>query len=230
MVSTQVDRFKTVNLDKSMRRQIATLLQHAYHGEPNYQHLLDSKKSGYRQRLRATFREIVNIHYKKGEQVLGIVDTENDQLCGVALVLRNKNRVNLSRSVIWRLKMLLTAGFDCTVRFMDYQKLVKDAVPTDQFQIITQLCIHPRFREMGLGEQLLDAVYDDCAHKDACQGVYLDSGNPKYASFYKRMGFSLVSELDINDFQEYIYLKPGPAFETVKSEQNLSAKVLAHAD
>ena len=122
MVSTHVDRFKTVNLDKSMRAQIANLLQHAYHSEPNYQHLLDSNKTGYRQRLRATFREIVNIHFMKGEQILGVVDTENDLLCGVALVLRNKNRVNLSRSVIWRLKMLLTAGFDCTVRVMDYQK------------------------------------------------------------------------------------------------------------
>jgi len=230
MVSTHVDRYQAVNLDKSMRRKVATLLQHAYYSEPNYQHLLDSEKSGYQQRLRATCREIVNIHFMRGEQVLGIVDTENDQLCGAALVLRNKHRVNLSRSISWRLKMMLTAGFDSTIRFMDYQKTVKEAFATDEFQIVSQLCIHPRFRKMGLGEQLLDAVYDGCSHDEACKGVYLDSGNPKYAQFYARMGFKHVASLDISDFQEHIYLKPGPAYVPEVVTEKPSVDALVHAE
>ena len=99
MVSTHVDRYKTVNLDSSVSRNVVALLQHGYADEPNYRHLLNVEKPGYQQRLRATFRELVNIHFQKGEPVIGVVDTQNDTLCGVALVVRNKNRATLSRSL-----------------------------------------------------------------------------------------------------------------------------------
>lgn len=199
--------FKIVRLDKSLKRKVISLLIRSYDSESTYQYLLASHRTGYKQRLRATIREIVHIHFSKNEPVYGILDTRNDQVCGVALIVENKNRIDLSNNITWRLKMFLTAGFRSTRRYLEYQKNIRNLIPSDQYRIISLLAVEPAFQKLGLGTQLLNSIHDLCDSDSDCSGIYLDSGNPSYEKFYNSVGYQMFSKFSLESLDEAVYLR-----------------------
>src|SRR5690606_9130885 len=95
--------------------------------EPTFQYLFDAGKPGYDQRVRATIREGVELHFGMGQEAIGLV--QDHSLVAVAFISRPEIRLNLVEQFSWRVRMMLTAGFSSTNRFIDYHEGVMACLP-----------------------------------------------------------------------------------------------------
>lgn len=170
-------------LDRGYSREARSLLYQAYRHEPTFAYLFEAERPGYEQRVRATVRELVKQHFLQDLPAIGLL--VNDRLIGIALIAPPQRRLGITESWAWRLRMVLSTGFRCTRRYLDYHDAVAACVPSDSVHMLPLLGIHPQFQGKHFGEQLLTAVHNWCAVDETSQGVVLDTGNPRYLEFYK---------------------------------------------
>lgn len=105
-------------LDGGYAREARSLLYHAYRHEPTFAYLFESERPGYDQRIRATVRELVQQHFLQEQPAIGLLI--DDRLVGIALIAQPQRRLDVTESWNWRLRMLMTTGFRCTRRYLDY--------------------------------------------------------------------------------------------------------------
>lgn len=195
-------------LDSGYVREARSLLYHAYRHEPTFAYLLESERAGFDQRVRATVRELVNQHFTEEQPAIGLL--VDDRLVGIALIAPPQRRLGITESWSWRMRMLLTAGFRCTRRYLDYHEAVQACLPPGPFHMLPLLGVHPEFQGQHLGEQLLQALHNWCAEDDSSQGVVLDTGNPHYLEFYRRLGYEEVGEVAVGPIIEHVLFHPNP--------------------
>lgn len=195
-------------LDSGYVREARSLLYHAYRHEPTFAYLLESERTGFDQRVRATVRELVNQHFAEEQPAIGLL--VDDRLVGIALIAPPQRRLGITESWSWRMRMLLTAGFRCTRRYLDYHEAVQACLPPGPFHMLPLLGVHPEFQGQHLGEQLLQALHNWCAEDDSSQGVVLDTGNPHYLEFYRRLGYEEVGEVAVGPIIEHVLFHPNP--------------------
>ena len=195
-------------LDSGYVREARSLLYHAYRHEPTFAYLLESERAGFDQRVRATVRELVNQHFAEEQPAIGLL--VDDRLVGIALIAPPQRRLGITESWSWRMRMLLTAGFRCTRRYLDYHEAVHACLPPGPFHMLPLLGVHPEFQGQHLGEQLLQALHNWCAEDDSSQGVVLDTGNPHYLEFYRRLGYEEVGEVAVGPIIEHVLFHPNP--------------------
>lgn len=195
-------------LDSGYVREARSLLYHAYRHEPTFAYLLESERAGFDQRVRATVRELVNQHFAEEQPAIGLL--VDDRLVGIALIAPPQRRLGITESWSWRMRMLLTAGFRCTRRYLDYHEAVQACLPPGPFHMLPLLGVHPEFQGQHLGEQLLQALHNWCAEDDSSQGVVLDTGNPHYLEFYRRLGYEEVGEVAVGPIIEHVLFHPNP--------------------
>lgn len=195
-------------LDSSYVREARSLLYHAYRHEPTFAYLLESERSGFEQRVRATVRELVNQHFAEEQPAIGLL--VDDRLVGIALIAPPQRRLGMTESWGWRMRMLLTAGFRCTRRYLDYHAAIQACLPPGPVHLLPLLGVHPEFQGQHLGEQLLQALHNWCAEDSGSQGVVLDTGNPHYLQFYKRLGYEEVGQVAVGPILEHVLFHPNP--------------------
>ena len=123
-------------------------------------------------------------------------------------VVRTEAMLTMIRTVLVR--MLLTTGFRCTRRYLDYHDAVLACLPPGPYHVLPLLGIHPEFQGRHLGEKLLEALHNWCAEDDSSQGVVLDTGNVRYLEFYKRQGYEEVGEVALGPLVEHVFFHPNP--------------------
>jgi GNAT superfamily N-acetyltransferase len=195
-------------LDAGYAREARSLLYHAYRHEPTFAYLFESQRSGYDQRVRATVRELVQRHFVEELPAIGLL--KDDRLVGIVLVAPPQRRLQVTESWSWRLRMLLSAGFRCTRRYLDYHAAVAACLPDGPHHLLPLLGVHPEFQGQHLGEQLLGALHDWCAQDAHSQGIVLDTGNGRYLEFYQRQGYRKIGEVAIGPILEHVLFHPNP--------------------
>lgn len=203
-------------LDGGYGREARSLLYHAYRHEPTFAFLFEAQRPGYDQRIRATVRELTNQHFLQELPALGLLVEE--RLVGIALIAPPQRRLGITESWAWRMRMVLTTGFRCTRRYLDYQAALMACLPDDAVHVLPLLGIHPEFQGQHFGEQLLQAVHDWCAEDEHSQGVVLDTGNEHYLAFYQRQGYQEIGEIAVGPVREHVFFHPNP-----QSSQRASA-------
>lgn len=158
--------------------------------------------------LRATIRELVQQHFAEDLPAIGLLIDE--RLIGAALIAPPQRRLDITESWSWRLRMLLSTGFGCTRRYLEYHDAVLACLPPGPYHVLPLLGIHPEFQGQHRGEQLLEALHDWCAQDSGSQGVVLDTGNARYLEFYRRHGYEEVGELAIGPVVEHVFFHPNP--------------------
>ncbi|MDO7643145.1 MAG: GNAT family N-acetyltransferase, partial [Reinekea forsetii] len=146
-----LDDVAVVRLDDRFNRQARSLLYHSYKDEPTFKYLLDAQRPGYKQRIRATIRELIGLHMDRGGFIFGVVHKADDRLLGVAFFSDLQLKMDISKQLFWRLKMILTAGFESTRRFVDYFNDVQESLPSKNHRMVSLIGIHPDFQKQGLG-------------------------------------------------------------------------------
>lgn len=195
-------------LDGGYAREARSLLYHAYRHDPTFAYVFEAARPGYDQRVRATVRELVQQHFNEDLPALGLLI--EDRLIGMALIAPPQRRLDITESWAWRMRMLLTTGFRCTKRYLEYHDAVLSCLPPGQYHVLPLIGIHPEFQGQHLGEQLLEALHDWCAEDSASQGIVIDTGNPHYLAFYKRHGYEELGELAIGPIIEHVFFHPNP--------------------
>jgi GNAT superfamily N-acetyltransferase len=184
------------------------LLYHAYRAEPTFAYLFESKRPGFDQRVRATVRELVLRHFAEDQPAIGLLI--EDRLVGIALIAPPQRRLEITESWMWRLRMLLSAGFRGTRRYLDYHAAVAACLPDGPHHLLPLLGVHPEFQGRHLGEQLLAALHEWCAQDANSQGVILDTGNARYLDYYQRQGYSKIGEVAVGPILEHVMFHPNP--------------------
>ncbi|MBU0807535.1 MAG: GNAT family N-acetyltransferase [Gammaproteobacteria bacterium] len=195
-------------LDSGYAREARSLLYHAYRHDPTFAYLFEDERPGYDQRVRATVRELVQQHFAEELPAIGLLI--DDRLIGMALIAPPQRRMDITESWGWRMRMLLTAGFRCTKRYLEYHDAVIACLPPGPYHVLPLLGIHPQYQGKHLGEQLLEALHNWCAEDASSQGVVLDTGNGHYLDFYKRQGYEEVGEVAIGPVIEHVFFHPSP--------------------
>ncbi|MNZ17213.1 Acetyltransferase (GNAT) family protein [compost metagenome] len=195
-------------LDSSYIREIRSLLYHAYRHEPTFAYLFEADRPGFDQRVRATVRELTNQHFAEDLPAIGL--TIDDRLVGVALVAPPQRRLDITESWAWRMRMLLTTGFRCTRRYLDYHAAVLGCLPPGPYHLLPLLGVHPEFQGKHLGEQLLNALHAWCEEAGGSKGLVLDTGNTRYLDFYQRHGYEELGEIALGPIREHVLFHPNP--------------------
>jgi GNAT superfamily N-acetyltransferase len=150
----------------------------------------------------------VQQHFFQELPAIGLLIEE--RLVAIALIAPPQRRLDITESWGWRLRMLLTTGFRCTRRYLDYHDAVLGCLPPGPYHVLPLLGVHPEFQGRHLGEQLLEALHNWCAEDDGSQGVVLDTGNVRYLDFYKRQGYEEVGEVALGPVVEHVFFHPNP--------------------
>lgn len=195
-------------LDSGYAHEARSLLYHAYRHEPTFGYLFEAERPGYEHRVRATVRELVKQHFLQDLPAIGLL--VNDRLIGIALIAPPLRRLGITESWAWRLRMVLSAGFRSTRRYLDYHAAVAACVPSDSVHVLPMLGIHPQFQGKHFGEQLLQAVHNWCAVDETSEGVILDTGNSRYLEFYKRQGYEEIGEVAVGPIREHVFFHANP--------------------
>jgi GNAT superfamily N-acetyltransferase len=195
-------------LDGGYSREARSLLYQAYRHEPTFAYLFEAERPGYEQRVRATVRERVKQHFLEDLPAIGLL--VNDRLIGIALIAPPQRRLEVTESWVWRMRMVLSTGFRCTRRYLEYQQAVLACLPSNSVHVLPLLGIHPQFQGQHYGEQLLMAVHNWCAEDPHSQGVVLDTGNPRYLEFYKRQGYEEIGEVAVGAIREHVFYHANP--------------------
>jgi GNAT superfamily N-acetyltransferase len=195
-------------LDGGYSHETRSLLYHAYRREPTFAYLFEAARPGYDHRIRATVRELVQQHFYQELPALGLLIGE--RLIGVALIAPPQRRLSVTESWAWRMRMLLSTGFNCTRRYLDYQAALMACLPTDAVHMLPLLGVHPQFQGQHFGEQLLQALHDWCAEDEHSQGIVLDTGNEHYLAFYARQGYQEIGEIAVGPVREHVFFHPNP--------------------
>jgi GNAT superfamily N-acetyltransferase len=195
-------------IDGGYLRESCSLLYHAYRRTPTFSYLFEADRPGYDQRVRATVRELLSRHFADDLPALGLLLGE--RLLGVALISPPQRRLEITESWSWRMRMLLTAGFRCTRRYLDYHEAVIACLPPGAYHMLPLIGVRPEFQGMHYGEQLLGALHRWCVGDSNSRGIVLDTGDPHYLEFLQRQGYQEVGLVELGPVHEHILFHPSP--------------------
>ncbi len=212
MPKIDLNDVEIVRIDDRYSRQARSLLYHSYKDEPTFQYLLDGHRPGYKQRIRAMIRELIRLNIDQGEFVFGVMHKAEQRLLGVAFFSDLELKMDISRQFMWRMKMVLTTGFEGTRRFVQYFNDVQDSLPAKNHRMVSLIGIHPDFQKQGLGKLLLEKIHELTDKDQNSIGLFLDTGNNRYLDFYKSLGYELFAELPLGVIKEFVLFRPNPNF------------------
>ncbi len=196
---------RVVRLEVSALSEAKAILYRAYKHEPTFQYLFDSKRPGYDQRVRATIRELLSLHFASNQEVIGLA--LDNHLIAVALVGSPNVRLDLSKQFSWRMRMMLTAGMDCTWRYINYHKQVHALLPDGEHHELPLIGVDGKYRNMGYGKKMMQSLEDICHQNSKSKGIALDTGNARYLNFYKSIGYKVVGTVKLGDINESVLFK-----------------------
>lgn len=191
-----------VRLDESARNEAISILVHAYRNEPTFQYLFDHRRPAYEQRVRATVRELVDLYFELDQEAIGVL--VDDTLVAVAFIGDPELRLNLAEQFSWRIRMVLTTGFACTRRYIDYHEQIKAMLPQPLSHQLPLMGVNPKYQNRGYGRLILSTVERLCAENPRGRGLVLDTGNSRYLPFYESEGFRSLGTIRLGDFEDHI--------------------------
>lgn len=204
-IITEETEARVVRLERGAFAEAKAILYRAYKHEPTFKYLFDASRPGYDQRVRATIRELLELHFANEQDVIGLA--LDSHLIAVALVGSPHVRLSLTRQFNWRMRMILTTGFDCTARYIDYHKQIHKCLPSGLHHELPLLGVDSQYRNMGYGKELLSAIEKICMENPRSMGIALDTGNSRYLNFFKSMGYQTVGSVQLGGIVENVLFK-----------------------
>ncbi|MBZ2168170.1 MULTISPECIES: GNAT family N-acetyltransferase [Marinobacter] len=194
-----------VRLDVTASNEARSILFHAYRDEPTFQYLFNHRRPGYEQRVRATIRELIDLYFSLDQEAVGVM--VDDVLVAVAFIGDPELRMNLTDQLSWRIRMVLTAGFKATRRYLDYHEKIREMLPQPLAHQLPLMGVNPKYQNRGYGRLLLKAVEKLCAENPRGSGLVLDTGNSRYLPFYESEGFRSLGKIQLGSFEDHVLFR-----------------------
>ena len=194
-----------VRLDRSALSEAKSILFHACRHEPAYQHIFDSARPGYDQRVRANLRESLELHFSLENDAIGLLD--DGLLVAVAFIWRTDAKASLADQINWRIRMMLTAGLTSTRRYMDCLGQIQACMPEESHHELPFIGVLPKYQNLGYGRVLMEVAEGICRESVRSAGIGLSTGNARYLRFYTTMGFKKAGEVKMGNSTETVMFK-----------------------
>ncbi|SFR44081.1 Acetyltransferase (GNAT) family protein [Marinobacter daqiaonensis] len=205
-----------VRLDETAFNEAKSILYQAYRHEPTFQYLFDHRKPGYDKRVRATIRELLNLYFELNQDAVGVM--ADYTLVAVAFIGEPELRLNLAQQLSWRIRMVLTAGFASTRRYLDYHEKIRGMLPEEGTYQLPMMGVHPKYQNRGYGRLLLSSVEKLCSENPRGNGLVLDTGNSRYLPFYKSEGFRSLGTIRLGDYEDFVLFREADAPQMAGAE------------
>lgn len=179
---TETDGVKAILLTAEDIKLAASLLYVAYHQDPVFKDIFQFDRSDYDKRLRAAIREELAAFWQTQQPMIGLFS--GSHLLGVACLIEPQTGLAPDRFWHWRLKMMLNAGIISTKNMIEKEKRVAEAIPHQQYHLLTFIAVHPDHQHHGLGHYLIKAVDSMVDQHPTSEGVAVfvtkDSNRPLF--------------------------------------------------
>ncbi|WP_437883444.1 GNAT family N-acetyltransferase [Pseudomonas sp. LRF_L74] len=198
-------------LDHGYSRETRALLYRVYRQDPLLAQLLNSGRSGFERRLRATVAELVNWHYAERHPALGLFI--DDQMVAAALITPPQRQLGITESWMWRLRMLLRTGLGCTRRIIAYQDALLERLSPGPYHQVLLFGVAPDLSEQNLDPLLFSVLLNWSAREGGARGLLVDCSRLAPSFACEAAGFGKVAELSVGAVVVCLYLHPAPGFE-----------------
>ncbi|MBD1389718.1 GNAT family N-acetyltransferase [Neiella sp. HB171785] len=172
----------------------ASLLFQAYHDDAMFQRIFDADNENYEQRLRALFREELDVFWQYHLPVIGAFDS--DLLVGVACLQTPDSPLAGGRFWNWRMKMLLSAGIVSTSRLLGKEQRICQALPSDNCYQLSLLATAPNYQGHGVGDTLLAGVESLLEEGGSADGVGIFVSQQRSIQWLENHRYQQIKQLE----------------------------------
>ncbi|MCL1126577.1 GNAT family N-acetyltransferase [Shewanella surugensis] len=198
MDNQAVEQCRAVYLTAEDLRVAASILYNAYHSDPLF---LDALKTGeqaqYEKKLRGAIREELNELWQQEQALIGLFD--GARLIGVACIATQQVPLGEARYWHWRLKMLLSTGWQSTQALMKKESKIIDNLPSKDCGILQFIAIAPLEQGKGYGHTLVQAVLSWCDEQPELDGIGLFASRLSDIQLFNQHDFEKRTELMIGN-------------------------------
>ncbi|BAJ01188.1 GNAT family N-acetyltransferase [Shewanella violacea] len=191
-----LESYRAVYLTAEDLRVAASILYNAYHDDPFF---IESFHSGdlamYEQKLRGAIREELNELWQQEQTLIGLF--EGERMLGVACIVSQLLPLGESRYWHWRLKMLISTGWQSTQALIKKETCLLEHLPSPNCGILQFIAVSPIEQKKGLGSQLVQAVLSWCDEQPEMDGVGVFASEHKHVHLFSQHGFSVLETLFI---------------------------------
>ena len=198
METPACENYRAVYLTAEDLRIAASIIYNAYHDDPFFKDaMFKGDMHQYEQKLRAAIREELNDLWQQEQTLVGLFD--DDRLVGVVCVYSQQAGVGESRYWHWRLKMMLSTGWQSTQALMNKESSILELLPGKNCAVIQFVCVAPFEQNKGLGARLLKAVTSWCDEQPELDGIGVFVSQESHAHLFNRHGFIPLANLNIGN-------------------------------
>ncbi|GIU37527.1 GNAT family N-acetyltransferase [Shewanella colwelliana] len=209
------EQYKAVYLTAEDLRVAASILYNAYHDDPFFIAALNKGDiAQYEQKLRGAIREELNTLWQQEQALIGLFDDQ--RLIGLACIVTQQVPLGEARYWHWRLKMLLSTGWQSTQTLMKKEASILEHLPSSHCGILQFIALTPIEQNKGLGSHLVKAVMSWCDEQPALDGIGVYVTQESHGHLFSKMGFAAIDKLDIGDVEGELLF-----YRSEESEQNL---------
>lgn len=143
------------------------------------------------QRVRALMDYSFEVCYLFGEVFL----SNNKKAC--ALILYPDKKKTSLKSILLDIKLILSCvGLSNVKKALTRESKIKKIQPKEPMYYIWFIGVDPSYQNSGIGTELLNEVIEDSSRKK--RPIYLETSTTKNLPWYKKFGFDVYNELDLN--------------------------------
>lgn len=201
----QYQNVRAVYLTAEDLKIACSLLYQAYRDDPVFTNIFQAELEGYETRLRSAIREELNAFWTAKQPMIGLFDGE--RLLAVACLNSSESAFGAGRFWHWRLKMLLTAGYFCTMQMLEKEQKIRENVPAEHFHMLSFIGVHPDAQHHGLGHILMSAVESVMLEDERSSGIAVYATLDKYKHFFEDGGYRTIKELEAGNIKGHLMFR-----------------------
>ena len=206
------ETYKAVYLTAEDLRVAASILYNAYHDDPFFIAALHKGyKAQYEQKLRGAIREELHTIWQEEQALIGLFDEE--RLIGLACIVTQKVPLGEARYWHWRLKMLLSTGWQSTQALMKKESSILEHLPSTHCGILQFIAVTPIEHHKGLGKRLIQSVMSWCDEQPELEGVGVYVTHDEHTHLFSTMGFAPIERLTIGSVEGELLFYRSPEVE-----------------
>lgn len=184
--------------------EIASLCQQAFYQDPMFRFLCQRRDPHFARQLLALFLRMQRIHRNNGGVSIAIRKNHSQSEINAIAQFKLPNSGYDSFQLLWQLAAIgLHCGVGCLQRFIKIGQAMPANWPRTPHVYVSVLAVAPQHQGNGYGAYLLDRVWETSKHHRDSLGVCLDTQNPNNLAYYKRHGFKIIGECQIEDLQSW---------------------------
>lgn len=200
--------YSAAKLTKSDKAQFVWLMSRAFARDPLFLHLFENSERDRKahSRMAAFMSFMFDKSFMLDEEMWGIF--ENNVLLGAYVVEKPQasklRQVQGGLLLLGRLiPLLFRLSRQALVTLNRYMRVTRSAAPPSAHHYLIMIGVDPAAQGKGIGTALLEQLLNTVIADAKSRGVALDTENKENVNWYRRFGFQLHAETQLNHIPVY---------------------------